>query len=150
MHSATCINDDEMVVYGGLAWNHVAFDDCWIFNIDKNTWREVFATGGSPPGRYGHSAIGFRLCQSLDGDDGESSSDESGSGSDKTALIETSSTATEPAKPEMGTMEKPFCVVLFGGAVSTRRAAGLHGCGRGCAIFFVFFSCRSNHLDDHL
>lgn len=109
MHTATNVNDDEMVVYGGLAWNHVAFEDCWIFNIDKNRWREVFATGGSPPGRYGHTAIGFRQCQNLGDDD---SSGDSGSGSE-TALLELTDD-----KPEMGTMEKPFCVVLFGGAVS--------------------------------
>eukprot|EP00698_Gefionella_okellyi_P011837 TRINITY_DN3147_c0_g1_i1.p1 TRINITY_DN3147_c0_g1~~TRINITY_DN3147_c0_g1_i1.p1 ORF type:complete len:4003 (-),score=857.71 TRINITY_DN3147_c0_g1_i1:159-12167(-) len=57
-HSATAINDKEVLVFGGQVCKTTLqlFNDIYILNLDKWEWRKPLTTGASPAPRGRHTA----------------------------------------------------------------------------------------------
>eukprot|EP00164_Ancoracysta_twista_P001475 GFYU01001925.1.p1 GENE.GFYU01001925.1~~GFYU01001925.1.p1 ORF type:complete len:604 (-),score=184.61 GFYU01001925.1:301-2112(-) len=54
-HSATVVNGNKMIVYGGIDGKQ-RLDDLYVLDTDTWTWQCPFTTGVVPPGRSSHTA----------------------------------------------------------------------------------------------
>lgn len=56
-HSACVFNDRDMVVFGGISYGHLPFNDLWIYGAETNTWELIRPEGTAPPPRWLHTAV---------------------------------------------------------------------------------------------
>jgi dynein heavy chain len=55
-HTSVTLDDDHILIFGGLADKNKRFDDVWIFEVSTGTWRNVKHVGTPPCPRAHHTA----------------------------------------------------------------------------------------------
>jgi hypothetical protein len=55
-HTSVTLDDDHILIFGGLADKNKRFDDVWIFEVSTGVWRNVKHAGTPPCPRAHHSA----------------------------------------------------------------------------------------------
>jgi len=58
-HSATAMKGEHMVVFGGISYGHIPFNDLWIYDATRNEWTAAQPKGTPPPPRWLHTANSY-------------------------------------------------------------------------------------------
>ncbi|CAM9312017.1 unnamed protein product [Chrysoparadoxa australica] len=53
----TRVSDSQLIMFGGADMNQSHFQDMWVFNTEKQTWKQAAAKGHGPSPRCGHSCV---------------------------------------------------------------------------------------------
>ncbi|XP_021889002.1 F-box/kelch-repeat protein At1g51550 isoform X2 [Carica papaya] len=65
-HASSCIDNQKMVIHGGIGMHGVRLDDTWVLELSESlqsgTWHQI-VTSPSPPARSGHTLTCIREAQ---------------------------------------------------------------------------------------
>lgn len=65
-HSAdTLATGTEMIVFGGVSYGFIPFNDLWIYSALQNVWTEVQVTGEKPPVRWMHTSCYYKTTNDI-------------------------------------------------------------------------------------